>query len=137
MSQINVYLFFNGNCAEAMKFYAEALGGSPQLMKASEMPEGVENVPPQLRDQVMHARLEITGGAVLMASDWMDTTPYPGMSGFRACLAPASAADGQRIFDALSQGGRVDAPYGATFWSPGFGMLTDKFGVGWMVNTEK
>ncbi len=137
MSQINVYLFFNGNCADAMQFYARSLGGSPQIMKAKDMPEGGGEVPPELLDQVMHARLEIDGGGVLMASDWMDQKPYPGMNGFRACLAPASAADGQRIFDALADGGKVDAPFGPTFWSPGFGMLTDRFGVQWMVNTER
>ncbi len=135
MTQINVYLFFDGNCADAVQFYAAALGGTPQIMKAKEMPDGGGNVPPERREQVMHARLEIDGGGVLMASDWMDTAPYPGMRGFRACLTPASAADGQRMFDALAAGGSVDAPFGPTFWSPGFGMLTDRFGVQWMVNS--
>ena len=71
-----------------------------------------------------------------MASDWMSSDPYPGMHGFRVCVSHETASDANRIFDALAAGGSVQMPFQKTFWSSGFGMLTDRFGTPWMVQTE-
>jgi PhnB protein len=130
MNDVNAYLFFNGNCAEAMAFYEQTLGGSLRMVKASETPGGSG-------DDIMHARLEIAGGGVLMASDWMaPNEPYPGMHGFRVILGYPTVADAKRIFDALAAGGSVQLDFQKTFWSEGFGMMTDKFGTPWMIQAE-
>src|SRR3954452_5829581 len=128
MNEVNAYIFFNGNCADAMQFYDTAIGGSSRIVKASDTPGGSG-------DAVMHARFEIHGGGVLLASDWMDDAlPYPGMHGFRVSLTYKTFDEAQRVFNALADGAKsVELPFGKTFWSEGFGMLTDKFGTPWMV----
>ena len=130
MSDVNAYIFFDGNCAEAMKFYEVTLGGSVRMVKASETPGGSG-------DAIMHARLDLHGGGVLMASDWMDpNAPYPGKHGYRVFVSYPTIADAQRVCDALAEGGSVELPFQKTFWSEGFGMVTDKFGTPWMVQKE-
>ena len=135
MIDVNAYIFFNGNCAEAMRFYEKTLGGKLRLLTAKEMPAA--NVPPEQADAIMHARLDLDGGGFFMASDWMSPDPYPAMHGFRVSLSYPSVADANRIFDALADGGSVQLPFQKTFWSPGFGMLTDRFGTPWMITTEE
>lgn len=135
MIDVNAYIFFKENCAEAMHFYEKALGGKLRLLTAKEMPES--NVPPEQADAIMHARLDLDNGGFLMASDWMSPDPYPGMHGFRVSLSYPSVAEASRIFDALAAGGSVQLPFQKTFWSPGFGMLTDRFGTPWMVGSEE
>lgn len=131
MTDVNAYIFFNGNCAEAMKFYETTLGGKLRVVKASEMPGGSG-------DAIMHARLDVDATGILMASDWMDDKhAYPGMHGFRVSLTYPTADEAHRIFDALAAGGSVEAPFGKTFWSAGFGMATDRFGTPWMVGTDQ
>jgi PhnB protein len=130
MTDVNAYLFFNGNCAEAMKFYETTLGGKLRIVNASDMPGGSG-------DGVMHARLDVDANGILMASDWMAPgIPYPGMHGFRVCLTYGDDVDeARRICEALGAGGSVQMPFAKTFWAAGFGMVTDKFGVPWMVGT--
>ena len=135
MIEVNAYIFFNGNCAEAMGFYEKALGGKLRMIAGRDMPAA--NVPPGQEDAVMHARLDLDDGGVLMASDWMSPDPYPGMTGFRVSLSYPSVADANRIFDALAAGGAIQLPFQKTFWSPGFGMLTDRYGTPWMVGSEE
>ncbi|MCT9810235.1 VOC family protein [Acidovorax sp. Be4] len=142
------YLNFDGNCAEAMAFYAKLFGGQvAHQMTFGEMPAG-ENMPPlpdSAKSRIMHAHLQI-GEQALMASDAMPSTPgaaencgggYVKPQGLWVSIGVESAAEGQRIFDALAQGGTVAMPYAATFWSPGFGMVTDRFGTPWMLNTQE
>jgi len=129
MINVDAYLFFNSNCAEAMKFYETTLGGKLRMVTAAETPGGTG-------DGIMHARLDVKDGGVLMASDWMDTNPYPGMHGFRVSLTYPNADDAHRIFDALAAGGSVEMPFQKTFWSQGFGMATDRFGTPWMIGTD-
>lgn len=128
--KIDAYLFFDGNCGDAMRFYKQALGGELEIVPADQAPGGGR------ADQVMHARLE-ADGAVLMASDWMDSKPFPGKNGFSVTLATTDVARTKQLFDALSAGGQVTAPFEKTFFSEGFGMLVDRFGTPWMVNTER
>ena len=131
--QPTAYLFFDGNCAEAMRFYEKTLGGKLQMMTYADVPEAA---PPNVdRSKVMHARLELEDGA-LMASDDASGAPYKGMSGFRVSIDCDSAADAHRLLDALAAGGKVFIPMAKTFWSEAFGMTADRFGTPWMVGVR-
>lgn len=132
MSQLNAYLFFDGDCADAMRFYERTLGGKLDLITHAESPIAGET-PPGSADRIMHARLAMDGGT-LMASDSMAGQHYEGMHGFSLTLVYPTATDARRIFDALAQGGRVTMPIQKTFWAEAFGMLVDRFGTPWMVN---
>src|SRR5207247_11085509 len=87
-------------------------------------------------DRFLHACMDSDVGVSRMASDWMAPQPYPGMNGFRVSLTYPTVGDARRMFDALAAGGSVQVPFEKTFWSDGFGMLTDRFGTPWMINTE-
>jgi PhnB protein len=132
MQNLNVYLFFDGTCADAMRFYERTLKGKLDLLTHADSPMK-EHSPPGSEDKIMHARLTFDGG-VLMASDWISDQPYPGAGGFSLSLMYPTAADARRMFDTLSDGGRVTMPFQKTFWAEGFGMLVDRFGTPWMVN---
>jgi PhnB protein len=132
MPMLDSYLFFNGTCAEAMRFYQRTLGGEIQaMMTYAQSPE-----PPQCgpgdADRIMHACL-ILDGRLLMASDAPQDQPVPPMGAISLALNYPTAAEARRIFDALADGGKVVMPMGKTFWAEAFGMLTDKYGVPWMV----
>ncbi len=128
MSQLEAYVFFDGTCAEAMRFYEKTLGGKIEMMLTHAQSPMADQSPPGMGDRIMHARLVI-GGRALMASDAMTGQPYPGMKGFSLSLVYPSVAEAQRIFDALAAGGQVTMPFQKTFWAEGFGMLVDRFGM--------
>ena len=133
MPQLDVYLIFNGNCADAMRFYERTLNGKLEmLMTHAESPMAAQ-APPGSADRIMHARLVIVG-RVLMASDSMVGQPYEGMKGFSLSLIYPTVADAQRVFDALAKGGQVRMPLQKMFWAEAFGMLIDRFGTPWMIN---
>jgi PhnB protein len=133
MPQLDVYLTFNGNCADAMRFYERTLNGKLEmLMTHAESPMAAQ-APPGSADRIMHARLVIDG-RVLMASDSMVGQPYEGMKGFSLSLIYPTVADAQRVFDALAKGGQVHMPLQKMFWAEAFGMLVDRFGTPWMIN---
>ncbi len=132
MSQLDAYLFFDGNCADAMRFYERTLRGKLRMMTHAESPMAAQT-PPGSANRIMHAHLDL-GDRVLMASDAMVEQPIGGMKGFSLSLSYPTAAEGQRIFDTLADGGRVTMPFAKTFWAEGFGMLVDRFGTPWMVN---
>jgi len=132
MHQLNIYLFFDGNCADAMRFYERTLGGKLSLMTHAESPMAAQT-PPGSADRIMHARLDFDGG-MLMASDSMAGQTYEGMKGFSLSLIYPTAAEARRMFDTLAQGGQVTMPMDKTFWAEAFGMLVDRFGTPWMVN---
>ena len=132
--QIQPYLFFNGRCEEAVEFYRKALGAELEMMmrfkdNPDPMPPGM--LAPGFENKVMHASLRI-GGAVIMASDGMAAGATE-FKGFSLSIDAPDAAGVDRLFIALAEGGTVTMPAGKTFWSPWFGMVTDRFGVGWMV----
>jgi PhnB protein len=136
MSQLEPYLFFDGNCAEAMRFYEKTLGGKLEMMmKAAEGPPG-SGCPEGSPDAILHACVAVNGRR-LMASDWMSPDPYPGMSGVSLTLNYPTVDEAKRKFEALAAGGTVRMPLGQTFWVESFGMLTDKFGTHWMVSGGK
>lgn len=132
MSDLTNYLFFNGNCADAMKFYQKTLGGKLDLLKGADTPAAAQ-LPPGFGDRIMHARL-VTDQGTLMASDVGPNDKYDGMQGFSVSIAYSTAAEAQRVFDALATGGKVNAPIGKTFWAEAFGMVVDRFGTPWMIN---
>jgi PhnB protein len=130
--QISPYLFFNGNCAEAFGFYERTLGGTITAMQTHGDSPARDHVKPEAYDTIVHACLDIDG-MLLMASD--NPMGYDKPQGFSVSLGVKSTAEGRRVFDALADGGQVTMAFSETFWSPGFGMVTDRFGTPWMVNT--
>ena len=135
-SIIEPYLFFNGRCEEAVKFYQKALGAELQfMMRYKESPEPMPPgmTPPNWGDKIMHASLKI-GLTIVMASDGCGEGAK--FEGFSLSISVNTEAEAQKIFAALSEGGQVKMPLGKTFWSPCFGMLEDKFGIGWMVSVN-
>lgn len=132
--QLNPYLFFNGQCEEAFKFYSRVLGGKIEGMMMHAGTPAEENVPAEWRDKVLHARMTV-GDTVLMASD-APPGHYQKPQGFSVSIQLKDLAAAGTIFKALSENGTVLMPFAQTFWSPGFGMCTDQFGIPWMVNCE-
>jgi PhnB protein len=132
--KVQSYLFFDGRCEEAIEFYKNAVGAKVDMMmrfKDSPEPVPAGMCAPGSDDKVMHAALRI-GDTVLMASDGM-AGGKPEFKGFSLSVSAANEAEADKLFAALGKGGKVMMPLGKTFYSPRFGMLTDKFGVGWMV----
>ncbi len=131
---IEPYLFFNGRCEDAIEFYKKALGAEVlMLMRYKDSPEPPPPgmVPPNWDNKIMHASLRI-GNATVMASD--GCSEGTSFQGFSLSLSVANEAEAEHAFTALSDGGQVRMPLTRTFWSPCFGMLADRFGVGWMVS---
>ena len=132
----NPHLTFDGRCREAFEFYERCLGGKVvALVGYADMP-GAGDVPAALRGRVMHARL-VLGDQVLMGCDAHPEMPYDGIRGCDVAVRVESPAEAERLFSALSEGGTVQMPIGETSWAARFGMLTDRFGVPWMINCEK
>ncbi|MEJ0062767.1 MAG: VOC family protein [Alphaproteobacteria bacterium] len=130
---IQPYLFFGGRCEEALEFYQSALGAQvDMIMRFDESPEPPPPgmLQPGFESKVMHSSFRIRGTTV-MASDGCGEGA--GFSGFSLSLSVATEAEAASVFASLSDGGQVQMPLNKTFWSPCFGMLTDRFGVGWMI----
>lgn len=130
---IKPYLFFEGKCEEALGFYQKTLGAELlMLMRYKESPDKPPPgcLPPD-ENKIMHCSFKI-GGAEIMASDGM-ASGTPNFQGFALSVQAKDAAEANRLFAALGDGGQVRMPMGKTFFSPAFGMVADKFGVTWMV----
>jgi PhnB protein len=130
---VQPYLFFSGRCEEAIEFYRTAIGAQVEmLMRFNESPDPVPEgmMTPGFETKIMHASIRV-GESLIMASDGCGpATPF---SGFSLSLTLPNPEAAQRAFNALAEGGKVSMPLGKTFWSPCFGMLEDRFGLGWMV----
>ncbi|MBI1245561.1 MAG: VOC family protein [Alphaproteobacteria bacterium] len=123
------YLFFDGRCEEAAEFYKKAIDAEiGLLMRFKDAPDPK---PPGDPNKVMHAALRVAGGEIMMSDGYAKGNPE--FKGFSLSLTAKDEADATRMFDALAEGGSVTMPLGPTFFSPCFGMLTDRFGVGWMI----
>ena len=133
--KVEPYLFFEGRCEEALEFYRKALGAEIIMkMRYSENPEPQqqpEGCGPISPDAIMHSTFRI-GETNVMASDGM-ASGQPVFKGISLSLSPATEAEAQKLFTALSDGGQVQMPLTKTFFSPAFGMVADRFGVSWMV----
>ena len=125
------YLFFKGCCEEAIRAYARIFNSpEPQIMRAADAPP--EDSMGENPNAVMHAALKM-GDGWLYASDYSRAEP---MAGASINVTMPDVSQGRRVFEALSEGGAVEMPYGPTFWDPGFGSLTDRWGTRWMISTE-
>ena len=132
---IEPYLFFNGSCEKAIEFYRKALGAEVEMMmrfKESPEPPPPGTVPPGFENKIMHASFRIDQARVL-ASDGC-SSEKPSFQGFSLSLSVPSEKEADRVFSALADGGQVKMPLTKTFWSPRFGMVEDRFGIGWMIS---
>lgn len=136
---VNPYLTFKGNCEEAFNFYKTVFGGDfSYLGRFSEMPpqEGVKALPEEDKNKIMHVSLPISKETMLMGSDtggeWAPKTVVG--NNFSISVSVNSKEEADRIFNALSEGGKVTMPMEATFWGDYFGMFTDKFDINWMIS---
>jgi PhnB protein len=132
---VQPYLFFNGNCEQALKFYGAALGAKVEMMmryKESPEPPPPGRLPPGFENKIMHSSFRV-GQTTVMASDGC-STDKPKFEGFQLSLSVADEKEAERVFAGLADGGQVSMPLAKTFWSPRFGMVTDRFGVGWMIS---
>ena len=130
------YLSFNGNCAEAMRYYENILGGKIKVMMSGAQSPMADQMPKEFADRIMNAQLELPGGSLLYAGDCPGHMPYEGIKGINITLNYSSVEEGEAIFNRLAEGGTVTMPYSPTFWAKKFGMLVDKFGVAWIINGE-
>lgn len=132
--QLNPYLIFNGDCAEAFKFYEQALGGQIESLMTFAGSPAAEHVPAEFADKVLHATMKIEGQTI-MASD-APPGKYERPAGISVAIGLNDRDRGERIFNALAENGTVQMPFEKTFWASGFGMCVDRFGIPWMVNCE-
>jgi PhnB protein len=130
---LNPYLFYQDTCEAAFNFYAKVLGGKIDAMiRVSEAPEDMPGAAGREKT-IMHARMSLPGGSVLMASD-APPEHFHKPQGFSISLTLTDLAEAERKFNALADGGTVTMPFAKTFWAKGFGMCVDKFGIPWMVS---
>ncbi len=129
--KMNLHLNFGGNCKEAFALYQKVFKTAPPfLMTYGQAPHDMP-IPPEWKDRVMHTSIPL-GSGLLMGCDAPPDRSKP-IGGFQVSVETSDQAEVKRIFDALQEGGSVEMPLSKTFWSPLFGMCTDKFGVSWMV----
>ena len=133
--KVQAYVSFDGRCEEALEFYKKSIGAEvTSLMRWKESPDAAMKAPPGFEEKIMNAAFRI-GETELMADDGMGekTAEFKGMT---LAIGVANDAEAKRVFTALGESGNVTMPLAKTFWTSSFGMLTDKFGVPWMVNVE-
>jgi len=131
--QLCAYLSYNGDCANAMKFYAQVLDARLEaLITYGQMPNEMP-VPPEHADRVMHAYL-VHPDFAIMAGDAPPGVPYASIQGCMLAITYPTVSDATRVFNALADGGKVGMPLAETFWADTFGMVTDRFGTPWGIN---
>lgn len=134
--QLNPYITFDGNGAEAMAYYAEILDGEiASSMTFGEMPDSPGWVSDENKDRLAHGTVSFAGGNI-MVSDTAGFEPFKGYAGVTLQVSVDSFAEGEALFAKIAADGEVRMAYAATFWAAGFGMCNDKFGVSWMVNCD-
>jgi PhnB protein len=139
MTTVNVYLNFDGNCEVAFNFYKSVFGGEfPYIGKYKDMPvqEGMPSCSPEMVEKIMHISLAISKETSIMGSDtggeWAPT--FQKGNNFSISISTDSKEEADRLFNGLSEKGKVTMPLANTFWGDYFGMFTDKFGINWMVS---
>jgi PhnB protein len=138
MAQAIPYLAFNGNCAEAMRFYERALGCGAKLemmMSGADSPMAAQ-IPQEHAQRILHARLRFDDGSFIYAGDTPGHMPYDGIKGVTLTMSYATTAEGEAVFKSLSDGGNVTMPFQPVFWAKSAGMVTDRFGTPWVINGE-
>jgi len=130
------YLSFDGTCADAMRFYERALGGTlEKLISGADSPIAA-HIPPETAHRILHARLALEDGGVLFAGDCPGHLPYEGIKGVSITLNYGTIERANEVFSNLSDGGQVTMAMQPSFWARAFGMVVDKFGTPWIVNGE-
>ena len=132
VTTVNPYLTFAGNCRKAMTFYKEALDGELDVMTFEGAPV---DIPEEQKNNVMHASLKF-GDALIMASDSMPGQQVDNGNSVHISISSTDVEEAEKFFNNLAKGGTVLMPFEKTFWGAKFGMLTDKFGISWMVNCQ-
>ena len=133
--KVETYISFGGRCEEALEFYKTTIGAEvTALMRWKESPDKTMQPPPGFEEKILHANFRI-GETELMADDGMSAKAAE-FKGMTLSIGVVSDSEAKRIFTALSDGGKVTMALAKTFWTSSFGMLTDKFGVPWMVNVD-
>ncbi|WP_372875582.1 VOC family protein [Pseudomonas sp.] len=130
--KIHAYLMFDGQCEAAFNFYAKCLGGTLEMMRYADSPEDME-LPAEFQQRIMHVCLTV-GDQLLMASDTLPQSPYEGIKGCSISLQVDNVPEAESLYAALAEGGSVQMELQQTFWATRFAMLTDRFGVSWMIN---
>ena len=137
MSDPIAYLSFNGNCAEAMRYYERVLGAKMEVMMSGGQSPMAAQIPPEFADRILHAALKLPDGGWLYAGDCPANMPYEGIKGVGLTLNYPTTAEATRVFNQLADGGRITMPLQAAFWARTWGMLVDRFGTPWIVNGER
>jgi PhnB protein len=128
---VQPYLDFNGRCDEALEFYKKAIGAKVgMLMRFKDAPDK-SMITPGSENKVMHSQFQV-GDTIVMASDGRNSGK-PNFQGIMLSISANTEAEADKIFNGLAEGGQVQMPLGKTFFAPRFGIVADKFGVGWMV----
>jgi PhnB protein len=130
--QVSPYLFYNGNCEAAFKFYEKVLGGKIEMMLTHDAAPESMPTPPEWKKKIMHGRISVDG-QVIMASD-APPGHFRQPQGFSISLTVADPAEAEHKFKTLAEGGSINMPFSKTFFARGFGMCVDQFGIPWMVN---
>ncbi len=131
--KLNAYLSFPGTCEEALNFYKDIFGGSiAQINRYDDSPMASE----ESNGKVLHTEIDFGDGNVLMAADVIGQ-PLPNQSNINLFLAVSDETHGRRIFNELADGGKINFEFAPVFWGSTFGMLTDKFGINWMINCHQ
>ena len=133
MIDTNTYLYFDGNCHKAMTFYGKCLQAEPNFTPFSAGPPEIAEAAKSAPDRILHAELR-NGPVVLMASDTMPGTPFEQGTNFSISITCESQPEMDKVFAALSENGKVTMPLHDAFWGGRFGMLTDQFGISWMLS---
>jgi PhnB protein len=138
MKNVNTYLVFEGNCRQAMEFYKKCLGGELYMMDYSQMPkqDGCVDLPKECKNWIMHSRIT-SKSFVLMASDTRPGLPIQQGNNFFVSINCDGIEESEKLFKALSDKGKIDMPLQETFFATRFAMITDQFGIKWMLNLEK
>lgn len=131
--QLEPYLYFHGTCEEALTFYARCLGGEITFLSRFAGSPMEEHVEPAYREKVMHASF-VAGDIRFMASDGRPGPQPDGEDNIVLSLASSDAAEAERVFNALAEGGQTTMPFADVFWGGKMGSLTDRFGIQWMVS---
>ena len=132
--RVHPYLSFNGQCEEAFKFYEKTLGGKIQEFYRYEGSPMEKEMPPGLGKRIMHVTMFV-GDDILSGAD-APPQYYTKTDGMSVTISTKDVAEGERVFKALAEGGTVKMQFAATFWSKGFGMCIDRWGIPWMINCE-
>ena len=129
---VQPYIFFYGRCEEALEFYKSAIGGTYEVMRISETPMA-DQWAADFRNKIMHATFNGPGFTFMAADGREGKTIDPEAGNISVAIGATDSVQGERIFAALSEGGRIDMPLGDAFWGGRFGMITDRFGIEWLM----